>query len=298
LEHLGEVYGHAYGALVPQRKGERPRRWVRSRLLWFAAVVLLVAVLAIPVRLTALAPAEIVAQNPTIVSAPMQGVVEEVLVEPNARVEAGQPLVRLEDLEARNRYQVAKEALEVAQARYRKAQQEAFESAESRARLATLEAKVGLRRTELRFAQRRLDKVVLKADHAGIAVFDDQAKWAGKPVQTGERILQLADPKEYELRVRLPVSDAIVLEQGTPLKLFLDSHPLEPVAGNVVRSAYEPVVTPRDRLVYRVTAQLTDQRPYLRVGLRGTARVDGPRVPLAYYLFRRPLTALRQMVGV
>ena len=298
LEHAGEVYGHAYRALAPRRTRGRLRRWLRSRALWIAAAAVVVAVLAVPVRLTALAPAEIVARDPTVVAAPMSGVVEEVLVEPNARVEAGQPLVRLEDLEARNRYEVAREALEVAQARYRKAQQEAFDSPESRARLATLEAEVNLRRTELRFARRKLDKVVLTAAHAGVAIFDDRSKWAGKPVRTGERILQLADPAERELRVRLPVGDAIVLDRGAPLRLFLDAHPLEPVPGKVVRTAYEPVVTARERLVYKVTARLTEDRPYLRIGLRGTARIDGPRVPLAYYLFRRPLTALRQMVGI
>ena len=298
LEHLGEVYGHAMQALAPRRTRGKLRRWLGKRAVWLVALGVVAVVLALPVRLTALAPAEIVARDPTIVAAPMQGVVEEVLVEPNAQVEAGQPLVRLEDLEARNRFEVAQQALKVARARYRKAKQGSFDSAKSRARLGTLEAEVALRRTELRFAQRRLDQVVLKADHAGIAVFDDRAKWAGKPVRTGERILQIANPAEHELRVRLPVSDAIVLEQGARLKLFLDAHPLEPVPGEVVRTAYEPVVTPRDRLIYRVTGRLTEKRPYLRVGLRGTARIDGPRVPLAYYLFRRPITALRQMVGI
>lgn len=298
LEHLGEVYGHAYRALMPARRPGRWRRWLKSRILWIVAVILLAIVLAVPVRLTALAPAEIVARDPTIVASPMKGVVKEVLVEPNARVEAGQPLVRLEDLEARNRFEVAEESLEVAQARYRRAQQEAFESPESRARLATLEAEAALRDTELRFARRRLNKVVIEAEHDGIAVFDSRSKWAGRPVRTGERILRIADPARYKLRVRLPVSDAIVLDQDADLKLFLDAHPLDPVEGEVVRSAYQPVVTQQDQLVYRVTARLTDDRSYLRVGLRGTARVDGPRVPLAYYLFRRPITALRQMVGI
>lgn len=298
LEHVGEVYGHALGALMPKRKPGRLRRWLKSRFLWVAVIVLLVGLLALPVRLTALAPAEVVAESPTIVAAPMQGVVEKVLVEPNARVEVGQSLVRLEDLEARNRFEVAREALEVAQARYRRAQQEAFDNQESRAGLATLEAEAMLRTTELRFAEQRLEKVVVEAEHAGIAIFDDQGKWAGKPVQTGERILQIADPMKYELSVRLPVSDAIVLESGASLKLFLDAYPLEPVSGEVLRAAYQPVVSGQDQLIYRVTAKLTEMRPYLRVGLSGTARVDGAHVSLGYYLFRRPITALRQMVGI
>ena len=298
FEHLGEVYGHALGAFNPKRKRGDARRWLKRRSLWFSVLLLIALVLSLPVKLTALAPAEVVALNPTVVAAPMQGVVKSVLVEPNARVEAGQPLVRFEDLEARNRFEVAREALEVAQARYRRAQQESFDSAESRAALATLEAEAMLRRTELQFAERRLEKVVIKAEHSGIAVFDDRSKWAGKPVQTGERVMLLADPTSFELSVTLPVSDAVVLEPGAPLKLFLDAHPLEPVPGEVLRAAYQPVVSEQGELVYRVTAKLTEERPYLRVGLSGTARLDGPRVSLAFYLFRRPITALRQMVGI
>jgi hypothetical protein len=261
-------------------------------------LIVIVAVLAIPVRLTALAPAEIVARDPTIVAAPMRGVVEEILVEPNARVEQGEPIVRLQDLEARNRFEVAREALEVARAKFRKARQEAFDSPESRARLATLRAEVALRETELRFAKQKLEKVVIHADHAGIAIYDDPNDWSGRPVRTGERILQLADPKARELRVRLPVGDAIVLNAGAPLKLFLDAHPLDPLTGEVGRTSYRPVTSGRDQVMYRVTARLSEQRPWLRIGLRGTARISGARVPLAFYLFRRPLTALRQTIGI
>ncbi|MEF8833273.1 MAG: HlyD family efflux transporter periplasmic adaptor subunit, partial [Halofilum sp. (in: g-proteobacteria)] len=254
FEHLGEVYGHALAALMPARARGGARRWLRRRRTWIAVAVVIVAVLAIPVRLTALAPAEIVARDPTVVAAPMRGVVEEILVEPNARVERDEPIVRLQDLEARNRFEVAREALEVARAKFRKARQEAFDSPESRARLATLRAEVALRETELRFARQKLEKVVIHADHAGIAIYDDPNDWSGRPVRTGERILQLADPEAHELRVRLPVSDAIVLDTGAPLKLFLDAHPLKPLAGEVVRTSYRPVTSGRDRVVYRVTA--------------------------------------------
>ncbi|MDZ7788666.1 MAG: biotin/lipoyl-binding protein [Halofilum sp. (in: g-proteobacteria)] len=298
LEHLGEVYGHALGALLPRGGPGRLRRWLRRRALWIGVAAVLIAVLAIPVRLTALAPTEIVARDPTIVASPLDGVVREVLVEPNARVEAGDPLVRFEDLEARNRYEVARESLEVARSRYRRAQQEAFDNAESRARLATLAAEVELRRTELRFAREKLDKVTLQAEHGGVAVFDDRDEWSGRPVRTGERIMQLANPNARKLRIDLPVEDALVLESGAGLRLFLDARPLDPVRGEIVRAAYQPVVTGQDRMVYRVTGRLTEERPYLRIGLRGTARIEGPRVALAYYLFRRPLTALRQMVGL
>ncbi|GAB3673584.1 efflux RND transporter periplasmic adaptor subunit [Salinisphaera aquimarina] len=298
LDHMAEVIGHAFTALAPRRrKGRLLGRFKRGSLA-LLALVLVVAVLAVPVRLSALAPAEIVARNPTIVAAPMEGVVERVLVQPNARVTKGQPLVRLQDLEVRNRFDVANEGLKVAQARYRKALQESFDNPESRAELATLEAEEGLREVQREFAKQELDKIVLRADHDGLVIFNDPNDWAGRPVRTGERIMQLADPASREVRVQLPVDDAIVLQAGAPIKLFLDSRPLSPIDGEVERVSYKPEVTPRDQMVYRVTARLNENRDYLRIGLRGTAKVSGSKVPLGYYLFRRPITALRQTLGI
>ena len=45
-------------------------------------------------------------------------------------------------------------------------------------------------------------------------------------------------------------------------------------------------------LGYRITE---DAIP--RIGLRGTAKVYGEKVSLFYYLFRRPITYLRQHLG-
>lgn len=296
--HLGEVQGHALRAFRQTRDRKKWRSRLKSRRLWWGALILLLLILCIPVRLSALAPAEVVARDPFIVAAPMDGVVDRVLVDPNAQVERGQPLVKLQDIEAKARYQVATEALKVAEARYDQALQESFDDADSRASLAALSAEKDLRDVEKTYAAQQLDQVVLKADHAGLAIFDDPNDWAGRPVKTGERIMQLADPGERKIRIDLPVDDALVLEAGAPVTLFLDSRPLSPVEASVDRVAYKPVVNGRDQLVYHVSAEFEESPDFLRIGLRGTARVSGDRVPLAYYLFRRPLAGLRQSLGI
>jgi hypothetical protein len=47
---------------------------------------------------------------------------------------------------------------------------------------------------------------------------------------------------------------------------------------------------------YRVRGELDDAGP-ARIGLKGTAKIYGGRVPLAYLVFRRPLAALRTACG-
>ncbi|BBO56882.1 efflux RND transporter periplasmic adaptor subunit [Cobetia sp. AM6] len=296
--HLGEVTGHAAHAFVEVRKRGRLRHWFTSSRFWWGSLLLILMILCLPVRLSALAPAELVARAPLVVSAPMDGVVDRVLVEPNARVEAGQPLVKLQDIEAKARFKVADQALNVAQARFEQARQEAFRDAKSRASMAALSAERDLRQVQRSYAETQLGQVVLKADEAGLAIFDDPNEWAGRPVRTGERIMQLADPDERKVSIELPVEDALVLFEGAPVTLFLDSRPLSPIEGQVERVSYKPVLNGRDQLVYHVSAALDESPDFLRIGLRGTARVSGERVPLAYYLFRRPLAGLRQALGV
>ena len=81
------------------------------------------------------------------------------------------------------------------------------------------------------------------------------------------------------------------------MRLFLDTDPLNPLPAHVAHAAYEPVNTPQGGPAYRVTAALADGTALPRIGLRGTAKIYGQEVTLFYFLFRRPVTALRQWVG-
>ncbi|HCP03708.1 MAG TPA: hypothetical protein DIT61_09365, partial [Pseudomonas sp.] len=65
-------------------------------------------------------------------------------------------------------------------------------------------------------------------------------------------------------------------------------------------SGYEPQTTPDQQLAYRLIAQLSEserQAEPPRVGLRGTAKVYGEKVSIFFYLFRRPITSVRQWLG-
>lgn len=296
LEHLGETFGHALYALAPRARRFDLRQFLRKRNVMGAlAAVLIISI--IPVRLSALAPAEIVARQPAVVGAPLDGVVKRVVVRPNQQVHPGDVLVVLQDTDVRSRYEIAERALAVAQAEYHRAFQSAFTDTKDRGLLAELSARVDLRKAELDYARAQLEQVTVRADRAGVAVIDDPDAWAGKPVRVGERILEIADPRATNLDIMLAVPDAVVLDAGAPVRLFLDSDPLHPVTARVVRASYRPEVTPEGHLAYRVTARFVNPHNGLRIGLRGTAKIYGHRVVLAYYLLRRPITSLRQLLG-
>jgi multidrug resistance efflux pump len=292
LEQLADAYAHAWRFFV---RGQRST-WRWTRILLPLAAAGIVAAGFMPVPQTALAPAEIVARDAFVVAAPMDGVVAKLEIGANARVEPGTVLLRYDDTALRARRDVAMRAVDVARADLRRASQAAFTDRQSGAQVAMLEAQARLRETEVAAAEEMLARVELRAERSGIALIGEVDDWTGRPVRTGERVLRIADPSMAELRIDVAPADAAMLGVGEAVTLFLDSDPLRPLAARIVSTAYEAQRLPDGTLAYRVTAEL-DQTQGVRIGLRGTARIEGPQVPLAFYLFRRPIAALRQMVG-
>ena len=70
-------------------------------------------------------------------------------------------------------------------------------------------------------------------------------------------------------------------------------------AAAVRRADYKAKVGENDVVSFRVIADLEPSagRALPRLGVRGTAQVSGDDVSLGFYLFRRPITALRQWMG-
>lgn len=291
-EQLADIYSHAWLALEPQP------RWRKLHWRWKIALpcLLLLACLVIPVRQTVLAPAEVIPLHGQVVAAPLDGVIQSFAVQPNQQVRKGDLLLRFDNTTLKAQADVAERALNVAEAEHRASSQRAFQDSDSKARLDFLAAQVAQKRAERDYALALLARSELRAERDGIAVFADAERWTGKPVRTGERLMELADPASVALRIELDVGDAIRLQPAAPVTLFLDSDPLQPHAARLVRAAYESELTPAGNLAYRLDAHFTGSPP--RIGLRGTARVSGERVPLVVYLFRRPLAAMRQAVGI
>lgn len=292
LAQLGDTYAHAWLALQPRQPWRL--RWPRRRLLALGAALSLGLLL--PVRQSVLAPAEVVPLGGRVVAAPLDGVVGEFLVKPNQPVRAGDLLLRFDGTTLRAQADVAERALGVAEAELKANAQRAFADAESSARLDLLAARVEQKRAERDYARDLLARSELRAERDGIAVFADAERWTGKPVQTGERLLELADPAQAELRIELPVGDAIELAPGAEVALFLDSDPLHRHEARLQRQAYEAETSAAGQLAYRLDASFAAAAP--RIGLRGTAKLYGERVPLGLFLLRRPLAALRQSVGL
>jgi hypothetical protein len=298
LQEVADGFAHAWAAY----RGHRHRSLLqrigrRANLLRLAIAAAAVAGLFLPIRLSALAPAEVTPLEPTIVRAPLEGVVDRFVVQPNAVVTEGQPLLELDRRTIENRLEVAAKALSVAEAEYRQAAQSAVFDDKSRAQLAILKGRMDQRRTDVVYARSLLDRIHVTASRNGIALFDDPNDWIGRPVTIGERLMEIADPAQAELEIWLPVADAITLQSGADVEFFLNVAPDAPLRARLRQASYQATQSPGGVLAYRLKAELVGKADPPRIGLRGTAKVHGDRVTLFYYLARRPLAAARQLVG-
>jgi pyruvate/2-oxoglutarate dehydrogenase complex dihydrolipoamide acyltransferase (E2) component len=248
--------------------------------------------------MSTLAPAKIIAKDPLIVSAPIDGVIAEILVLPNTVVSEGQLLFKYEDTTFRSEYEAAERNLDVAMAQYRRASQGSFVEAAQKADVPLLKAEVELRETERNYAHERLTKVEVKAEQAGLLLYTDKSDWIGKPVVVGQRIMELANPQQLEVRIDLPVEDAIVLREGASVTLFLNANPFSSVPATVNHASYHAEVLPNNTLAYRVTAQLAQGSSEFRIGWQGSAKMYGEQVTLFTYLFRRPISTIRPWIGL
>ena len=179
------------------------------------------------------------------------------------------------------------------------ATQKAFDHPQSKAELALLAGRAQERRAELAAIRAQLDRIVVPAPRDGVAVFGDPNDWLGKPLVTGERIMLLADPSRPGLLIHLPAADAVALEAGAPVRLFLSAHPLSPLSAQLVETSYQAQPSPEGVASYRLRAVFSPEEDLgtARIGLRGTAKISASRVVLAYYLLRRPLATAREWSG-
>jgi multidrug resistance efflux pump len=274
---------------------------LRRRATWrtLGFVLVIAALLGfVPVKLSVLAPAEITPVKPIPVTSPLDGVVREIVVQPNQTVKADERLIVLDDTSLRNRLELASRALDISRADLQRATFKSFTDDASRLELQVLNARVQEKQAEVVYLSELLKNTVLTAPQGGIAIFSSPEDWRGRPVQVGERVMMIADPSIIDVTVYVPPDDAVELEPGGEVNVLLHVDPLTPLTARIERSSYEATLAPDGTLAYVVRAQLIAGQKLPRIGLRGTAKIYAEEVPLAYYLLRKPLAALRRSLGV
>lgn len=261
--------------------------------------ILLLLVMLIPVRLTAVGNAIIIPKDPAIIAAPFQGVIDKIEVKSGTEVKIKDLLFSLDKTELSGNVLLANKELLLTQTKLRKSIQQGYteENETNRAEIPILEAQTKIDASRIDYYQSLLDKADVRAPMAGIVIFDNKDDWVGQPVQTGERILKIANKEKTQLAIELPVSEFIDLKVNSSGKFYpngsIQSFPI-----TIENISYNARLTPNKILAYRVLADLSTNIKLLRIGIEGTATLYGHYVPLIVYLFRKPLHIIRQFFGL
>jgi multidrug resistance efflux pump len=300
LTSLACWYGLAWSAVrsTPAALRDWLARWKTVTLLGLlVGLVAALALVRLPLRIVA--PCQVVPVEPLAVTAPLDGVIERVLVQPGQPVQAGAVLARYDSRAIRERRNIAAQQVQVVQAQLQQAQVGGFDDPADRAEIALLQNRLEQERARLALAEYQLGQATITAPQAGQVAIDDPTAWRGRPVMTGQRLLMLIDPQRTKLHIDLPTDDRIAFDHDRPVRIMLHAQPDRTFKAEL--SYIAPQTQTSDRGVVSFPAEAAWSNSWSssppRVGLSGTAVIYGQPVCLGYWLGRKPLAWLRTHLG-
>ncbi|MEC8768140.1 MAG: HlyD family efflux transporter periplasmic adaptor subunit [Pseudomonadota bacterium] len=229
INHLAGTIGHALA--IFSRKPNPILDIGMARLATFIVVTLFLLSV-FPMHLTTLAPAKVVAYQPEIIKAPIDGVIDEITVTPNTHVGPGSLLARLNNHNLKAVYDDVAQKTLLAESRISNPQGKRVSE--------ELRSDLEKSRARMESAEERLLQTDIRAETSGIAIVKAPGEWIGRPVKAGEKILEIANPREVELVLEIPAEDADLISQNSKVRIFLDRRPFSPLTANVIDNSLVP----------------------------------------------------------
>ncbi len=193
---------------------------IKSKKVLYGAILLLLLMFLVPVPLRVVAPSEVIADEPYLIAAPLEGIVERVRVEPGASVQGGTLLfqydkrVPLEDLAT------AEKEVQIAQSQLNRATTLGLNDPKALNEAAVWRMELAKQTVNLDLAKFKASQLDVKAPASGVAIFDNPDAWRGKPVVVGERVMVIADPNRTKVRIWIPEKDNVAIDPKNPVKVF------------------------------------------------------------------------------
>ena len=95
----------------------------------------------------------------------------------------------------------------------------------------------------------------------------------------------------------LPINETLPVEIGGEALFFPNISPGSPQQVQITYISYQATEQSGDSLAFSLRGNFENVTPLPRLGMRGTAKIYGPRRPLALIALRYPLRMVRQWLG-
>ena len=233
----------------------------------------------LPMRLTG--EAMVAAQHTVTIAAPVDGNVTAVFAHEGQRVEAGQVLGSMNDLQWRVE-------LSSADARYQSAVLTMqADLARGLSQAGADRAQAEYLRAEAERARTRIANAQLRSPIAGVVMTPSIGNMAGAHLDAGAAFAQVLDLSSAVVDIAIPQSDAALLTAGQAAVVKLDSYPQRSWRGAV--TVVSPQAQSGDGVrTFAARVPLKNDDAILRAGMTGRAKVSVGYRPAGYVLLRGP----------
>jgi hypothetical protein len=284
---------HVTACLQFVERNQRGLLWRIARSLWqhrnaartriiVALLLVSVFVLLLPMPYRVAGDAQLQPVTRRVVAAPFEAILERALVEPGDVVSADQQLAQLDGREIR--WELAGLLAE-----YDRAETERRVALARRDPAATRQAELTLDRLDLKIQlfRHRAANLEIRSPIRGVVLTGDLEKAQGMPVSKGQLLFEIGPLDQMVVEIAVPDDDVPYVQPGSQIQLRLDSDPTTAYASTVVRVHPQAEVIDGQN-VFIAEAVLDNPAGLLRPGMRGTAKVTGPRRPLIWNLLHKP----------
>jgi multidrug efflux pump subunit AcrA (membrane-fusion protein) len=216
-----------------------------------------------------------------IITAPFDGYLQEVSVQPGDIVTEGASLCQLDDKELR--LEQIKWTTELA--KLRREHREALASHE-RSRVTVLQARKEQLQAELELVEMKLTRSRVKAPLHGVIVSGDLSQSLGTPLERGEELFKIAPLESYRVMLQVNERDIGAVQVGQSGTLRLAGYPHFEHTFSVRRILPLSTATEGNYL-FTLEAELQQDNEHLRPGLQGMAKIDAGKRSLLWLASHR-----------
>jgi hypothetical protein len=289
-------YEYTWNTLLKSKKIQFLKK-LRDKPVYTAIALAALVVLLFPTRLTVFGTGTVTPKDPFLINAPMQGVIKSVEVNPGQVVTKGQLLLTLDQTDLNSQLEVDKRDYQLTQTKLRSAINAGFDDKVQQSDIPILRAQLEIDRAHFDYTSSLLLKTSITSPVDGVVVFNSKEDWIGQPIQTGERILVIADPNKVELKITLPVTNFMKLDVGDAGNFYLYGQ-LSPISIKIRTLGYNAEIQPNKTLGYTFVADFVKTKSTPPLGAQGNVEVYSRHVPFFYYILRRPLQSIRRSLGI
>lgn len=274
----------------------RPPSKSRRRGLWIAAAA--VALFMLPVPEWVAAPAVVESDAADRVYAPIEGVIENLLLPPGSWVEKGQPLLRYQQRDWLQQRLQAQREQELAEAELARLRAAAWQDTQSRAAIPAQQLRVQQAQQSRQHLETLLAETEIKAQQDGLLMIDDPERLEGALVRAGELLFTVADPQKLRIKLYTPVADVGKLQPQAKLSFRSHARPFTAWPAEVGRLAMDVQLSESQQPSLPAWAYFEDPKAAneLSLGERGTARVTHGWTLLGLSLLLKPWQQLQALL--